>query len=252
MAIAPFLRQFESVRTLGIRATIGDYTEEERQAMLRAPCIFYPTVRFAGILEAAGCRCFPCSASYHLHRSRALQLRLAGYLDLPTMAHRICYGARNKEEAVRRFGFPLAVAGPRRRDPILWVKDRKEWEEARGRWDPMIVLSPWEEKGRVEVYAVGGKVLEWRDPSSASRVPEATIDSVLEKSEAVCRSCRLDETVISWLLTDSGWIFHEFRPPPMRWRVGRRVLHRFQVVAEVFHLGGTSGTHPGRHEPGGP
>src|SRR5208337_1638471 len=69
VAIAPFLRSCPRLITLGVRASMGDYTPRQREMLLSARQIFFPTLRFVKILEAAGIKTFPSAFAYSVQKS---------------------------------------------------------------------------------------------------------------------------------------------------------------------------------------
>ncbi len=83
VAIAPFLRSCQHLVTLGIRPSLGDYTSGQREMLLSASQIFFPTQRFVRILQAAGKKTFPSAFAYSVQRSRLIQEVLFQFLKCP-------------------------------------------------------------------------------------------------------------------------------------------------------------------------
>ena len=83
VAIAPFLRSCPHLITLGVRASMGEYTPCQRRMLLSASQILFPTPRFVGILQAAGKKTFPSALAYSVRKSRLIQEVLFQFLKCP-------------------------------------------------------------------------------------------------------------------------------------------------------------------------
>ncbi|SMC27623.1 hypothetical protein SAMN02746041_03019 [Desulfacinum hydrothermale DSM 13146] len=241
VALAPFLSHVRAVRTLGIRPRMADYTREERRALLGADRVLYPTPRFATVLEAAGCRCFPSAFTYSLWKDRTLQWRTAAYAQVPLPWHRICHGDRAKQDVLARWGLPLRAAGPRcPRDPVLTVDRLEQWEQACRTHNPLMVWRPVQAKAALEVFCVQDVAVAWRllDPEG-HLAGERTV-SVRQAVQATQRwfhEVRVSEALVRWVWTGDQWLFDALKRPPSRWRHGQGVCRRFQIIADLVERG---------------
>jgi hypothetical protein len=82
VALAPFLRECAGVITLGIRAAMSDYSQKERDLLLHAERIFFPTPRFSMLFKALEKSTFPSATTYGYQRSRVIQQLLTESLGL--------------------------------------------------------------------------------------------------------------------------------------------------------------------------
>ena len=66
VALGSRLKGVPEVLTLGVKPNFHDYTRRERQLILNAPIILYPTLNYAQFLTTLGKRIFP-SLDTHLY-----------------------------------------------------------------------------------------------------------------------------------------------------------------------------------------
>lgn len=245
VALAHFLRDDPRVVTLGVRPTLGDYTAEERRLLRQALRVLFPTVRFAEVLEAGGCRCFPSAMTYRYQRWRPLQWTLGAFLGLPMVRSRVCYGQKAKREIPQLFRLPLRVLGPRvAGDPVFLVDSWAVWDAVAAGFNPVVVSEWVNYRWRHEVWVAGGAVMAWRSvpwdgvadraegpwvPGYASR---GTAAEISERSLDVCRRANIDEGVLFWGAKDgSGAFFFEgIKRPPLRMEHATGTGGRFSLA----------------------
>lgn len=245
VALAPFLRDDPRVLTLGVRPTLGDYSAEERRQLRQAHCVLFPTLRFADILEAGGCRCFPSASTYRYQRWRPLQWTLAAYLNLPRLQTRVGYGKKGRRDIPSRFSLPFRVAGPRSdKDSVVLVESWRDWHAmAASLKDPWMVMDWAPYRWRDEVWVSCGMVVArrtglWNGVDEPQWLPWGAVfqtnpeEELLRLSLRVCRSAHIDEAVVCWgRLDGSPKVFFEGlqRPPPIMTH-GRKRLHRHRIA----------------------
>lgn len=244
VALACFLREDPRVVTLGVRPTLGDYTAEERRLLREAHRVLFPTMRFADVLEAGGCRCFPSAATYRYQRWRPLQWTLGAFLGLPMMRCRVCYGDKAKREIPRMFRLPFRVLGPRvGMDPVVCVDSWTAWEAVAGGSNPVIVSEWANYRWRREVWVASGLVIAWRSmpwDGVADRgesvwvpgFPEGPIAEVVERSLHVCRCANIDDAVLCWGVRQGAreHFFEGMRRPPPWLRNGTKSSRRHALI----------------------
>ncbi|ROR01569.1 hypothetical protein [Desulfosoma caldarium] len=248
VALAPFLRDDSRVLTLGVRPTLGDYSTEERRLLREARCVLFPTVRFADVLEAGGCRCFPSAATYRYQRWRPQQWILAAFLNLPRVQARVGYGKKVKRDVPLRFSLPFRVAGPHsHKDPVVLVKSWREWHAAAASLkDPWMVMDWAPYRWRDEVWVACSMVVArrtgiWNGVDEPLWLPWVAVfqtdpeEELLRFSLKVCQTAHIDEAVVCWgRLDGSPKVFFEGlqRPPPFMQHKGeRRDRHRIAFWA---------------------
>ena len=94
---------------MGVKSNFLDYTREEREAILTAPRIYYPSVFYADLLDAMGKDLFP---SYHTYKCVQDKIKQTALFDLCAIPHprtRVYYGKRQMERIVADFSFPLVA-----------------------------------------------------------------------------------------------------------------------------------------------
>lgn len=231
VALASFLKDDSRVLTLGVRPTLGDYSPEERRRLRQALCVLFPTVRFADVLEAGGCRCFPSAATYRYQRWRPLQWTLAAFLNLPRVQTRLCYGQKAKRDIRSRFSPPFRVMGPRSgKDAMVLVESWRDWPAAAASLrHPWLVMDWVPYRWQEDVWVACGMVVAqrtgmWNGANEPQWGPWVAVfrtdpkEALLRHSLWVCRSSHIDEAVLSWgRLDGSPNVFFEglHKPPPV-------------------------------------
>lgn len=138
VAIAPFLRSCPSLITLGVRASMGDYTPWQREILLAARLILFPTLRFVRILEAAGKKTFPSAFAYSVQKSRLIQEALYQVLKCPHPLTRIYYG-RQKSSIPDDFPFPVYAMGPDMIGKARLVSNSRDLQAVSEIYNPLII-----------------------------------------------------------------------------------------------------------------
>lgn len=109
IALEKRLRHCRNVRTLGVKSNFLDYTHEERQTIIAAPKIYYPSVFYADLLDAMGKALFPTYHTYKCVQDKIKQTALFDLFDIPHPRTRVYYGKRQMERIPSEFGFPLVA-----------------------------------------------------------------------------------------------------------------------------------------------
>ncbi len=109
IALEKRLRRCRNVRTLGVRSNFRDYTAEERQTILKAPKIYYPSVFYADLLDAMGKALFPSYHTYKCVQDKIKQTALFDLLGVPHPRTRVYYGKRQMARIPSDFSFPLVA-----------------------------------------------------------------------------------------------------------------------------------------------
>lgn len=252
VAIAPFLRSCPSVITLGIRETLGDYSEEERLLLGGAERVFFPTPRFIDVFRALGRPTFPSPFSYEYQRSRLAQQLLFKYLRWPHPASRVYFGGKRKERIARDFELPcLAMSPALLPGTIRVVRDSEGLRRLVSDRDPVIIRKwvKWEERIRflfVDYDCLGVQRCFCGDQHSEETAPESfepvgpdcgpfqkPRDAALE----LLRKVQLDDMLVEWGYGEGKWQIIEMRRPPVRWRTERGELNRHDYVCELIRSG---------------
>ena len=232
VSLAPFLKNCPDVVTLGIRPSMADYTPGERELLRQSHRIFFPTLRYASLLEAAGLPIFPSASTYRIRRSRLLQCLLASMLDVPQPRFRIAYGLRQKSGTLDEFAFPFGAMGPMNHSGTECViRDVCEYEKIAARFNPLIVreIVPWER--RAAFICINGQcagVLE--EQKVASSLPE----SLFSLNHRIVEEAHLDDILLEWGFGDGRWQLTGMKPPPLRWPSPSGGIHHYGYICDLI------------------
>jgi hypothetical protein len=247
VALAPFLSSCSAVTTLGIRACLGDYSEEDRQLLSRADCVFFPTIRFVDIFQAIGKTTFPSPASYRYPRTRVLQETLFQYMKLPHPRRRIYFGAGQKQHIVGESVFPLLVMGPgMHADSVHLVHDHDELEVCLPRHNPVLVQDyvEWKERVRLvfvrfELAGALRRVGSGSRPGSFEPLPfsHPMLESTIHVSLGFLKQIQLDDTMVEWGLGPDGWQLISIARPPARWPTTTGIVDHHILIRDLIQRG---------------
>jgi ribosomal protein S6--L-glutamate ligase len=113
VAIGARLQHCPRITTLGFRPNFSDYTPEERQRLLSARRVLYPTAFYAGLFHAMGKPTFPSFHTYTFAMDKIRQTAMFLMQGIPHPTTRIFYGPRQKQTILSEFSFPFIAKIPR-------------------------------------------------------------------------------------------------------------------------------------------
>ncbi|RLB80179.1 MAG: RimK family alpha-L-glutamate ligase [Deltaproteobacteria bacterium] len=112
IALGSRLIGIPEVRTLGVKPNFFDYTMEERELILRAKLILFPTLNYAQFLSTMGKKIFPSLESYLYADEKIKQTTLFYMLGIPHPRTRIYYHLHHRD-ILEDFSFPFIAKLPR-------------------------------------------------------------------------------------------------------------------------------------------
>lgn len=113
IALGSRLKGVPEVLTLGVRPNFFDYSLHERDLILKAEIILFPTLNYAQFLTTMGKRIFPSLETYLYADEKIKQTTLFYMLGIPHPRTRIYYRLHH-QDIPKQFSFPLIGKLPRR------------------------------------------------------------------------------------------------------------------------------------------
>ena len=113
VALEGRFRGCPQVQTLGVRPNFLDYTARDRELMLRAPKIYYPSSLYAEWLAALGKKTFPSLYNYLFAQDKIKQTGLFQVAGIRHPRTRVFYGKRQKQTITEHFDLPFIAKEPR-------------------------------------------------------------------------------------------------------------------------------------------
>ncbi len=252
VAIAPFLRSCQHLVTLGIRPSLGDYTSGQREMLLSASQIFFPTQRFVRILQAAGKKTFPSAFAYSVQRSRLIQEVLFQFLKCPHPFTRIYYG-RQKSSILEDFSFPFRAMSqktPGIKRPVSNADDLRVLCDI---YNPLIIQEVLDCEecfllvfvnytcvGIIKRVSSGAQGEFESHPISSNQKLEQAIGLEFFSREIVCclekllRSLQINDIAVEICTTRRGWYLVELARPPLSWQTPDGVHNRFKLISSLI------------------
>jgi hypothetical protein len=247
VALAPFLRKCPAVMSLGIRATISEYSATARAAILHAERIFFPTPRFVDIFGALDLPTFPNPTTYQYQRSRVLQQSLFKYHDLPGPRTRVYYGARQKARILKDFALPVLLLSPQAiPEKTVLVRNTADltyWSEL---YNPVLVQEAVPLEERYWLLCVHYQILaavrtRSVDPRQPAEEPVSlqgpALSRPLEHTRQLLHAGRLDDILVEWGYGKGRWWLLGLFRPPVRMPTMDGTLQRHQHICELIQAG---------------
>ncbi|MBW1979841.1 MAG: hypothetical protein JRJ12_01355 [Deltaproteobacteria bacterium] len=211
-----------AIVTLGTRALLSDYSEEELDLIHRADIIFYPALHFIDIFAAMRKEMFPTLSCYRLLGDRQKQTALLTLLDIPRPRTRVYYGHKQKSCISSDFSFPLVakspVVGSNRRNEVFLVQDHRDLAAYNSRYNPAYIQEFVEYQWKLAIKVFNYRVIcgyregvhfegrqavpVQRTSLSLAELPEFAI----ETAGAIARAARLSDVCVDFLCREKDFV----------------------------------------------
>jgi len=113
VAIGARLKKCPGVLTLGFKPNVTDYSTADRERLLAADKIYYPTAFYADLFNTMGKPTFPSFHTYKFAQDKIKQTAMFTLLDIPHPRTRVFYGPKQKTTITDHFDFPFVAKIPR-------------------------------------------------------------------------------------------------------------------------------------------
>jgi len=113
IALESRLSACRNVRTLGVRPRFSDYSDRQRQDILDAAIVYYPSAWYAELFDTMGKATFPSHHTYRFAQDKIRQTALFELLDIPHPRTRVFYGPIQHRTILEFFDFPFVMKQPR-------------------------------------------------------------------------------------------------------------------------------------------
>jgi ribosomal protein S6--L-glutamate ligase len=223
IALGSRLRGVPEVRTLGVRPNFYDYTEREREWILNAPVVLYPTRHYAKFLSTLGRTIFPSLETHLYADEKILQSTLFQMLGLDHPRTRFYY-RRHHGEILKEFRLPFVAKLPRssaRGRGVFLVEREEDLEDYLSRTRVAYIQEylPHDRDLRVVLIGYEPVIAYWRVrpeggfQANLSQGGRAEFEGV--PSEAVdlavrcARACRFDDVGLDFIRHHGRWYLIE-------------------------------------------
>ncbi|MCF8145937.1 MAG: RimK family alpha-L-glutamate ligase [Deltaproteobacteria bacterium] len=213
------LKGVPEVETLGVRPNFLDYTQEERDLILNADLVLFPTLNYAQFLSTSGRKIFPSLETYLYADEKIKQTTLFYMLGIPHPRTRI-YFRRHHHDILNDFTFPFVAKIPRcsARGRGVFMIDGKEALEAYLKSNKIAYIQeyiPHQRDLRVVLINYQPILAYWRIPCKgnfrSNLAQGGTIDFDHIPEEGVmtardaARKCRLNDVGIDLIHSRGLW-----------------------------------------------
>ena len=220
VALGSRLRGVTEVETLGVRPNFQDYTPRERERVLTADMVLFPTLNYAQFLTTSGRKIFPSLETYLYADEKIKQTTLFYMLGIPHPRTRVYY-RRHHHDILKDFAFPFVAKIPRcsARGRGVFKIDSKEALEAYLEGNQIAYVQEYmahEQDLRVVLINYQPILAYWRIPcpgnfrSNLAQGGTISFDHIprkgVETARNAARKCRLNDVGID--LIHFGGIWH--------------------------------------------
>ena len=223
IALGSRLRGVPEVRTLGVKPNFFDYTEAERDWILGAPVVLYPTRHYAKFLSTLGRSIFPSLETHLYADEKILQSTLFQMLGLDHPRTRFYY-SRHHGEILKEFRFPFVAKLPRsssRGRGVFLVEAEQDLEDYLDRTRVAYIQEylPHDRDLRIVLIRYEPVVAYWRvrPPdgfrANLSQGGRVVFDGVpreaLDLGVRCARACRFDDVGLDFIRHHGRWYLIE-------------------------------------------
>lgn len=167
VAIGARLKNCPEIDTLGFRPNFYDYDADQRQALLSARRVLYPTAYYAGLFHTMGKPTFPSFHTYTFAMDKIRQTAMFQMLDIPHPRTRVFYGQKQQNTILDRFSFPFIAKVPRgsaRGEGIFLIRNQADLTAYLAQKGPAYIQEYLPVDKDMRIIVIGQKVVlaYWR------------------------------------------------------------------------------------------
>jgi ribosomal protein S6--L-glutamate ligase len=219
VALGNRLRGIPEVLTLGVKSNFLDYTARERECILTADIVLFPTLNYAQFLTTSGIKIFPSLETYLYADEKIKQTTLFYMLGIPHPHTRVYY-RRHHQDILKDFAFPFVAKIPRcsARGRGVFKIESKEALEAYLEVNKIAYIQeyvPHERDMRVVLINYQPVLAYWRIPcpgnfrSNLAQGGTISFDHIpregVETARNAARKCRLNDVGIDVIHLRGHW-----------------------------------------------
>jgi ribosomal protein S6--L-glutamate ligase len=223
IAIGSRLKGLPEVITLGVKPNFQDYTQTEKELIINAPFILYPTLNYAQFLTTMGKKIFPSLETYLYADEKIKQTTLFYMVEISHPRTRFYY-ALHRKEILNDFSFPFIGKIPRcsaRGRGVFKIQNNEELEAYLNLTKIAYIQEylPHERDLRVVIIDDEPVLAYWRISLSGefrtnlsqggviefSQIPEEGVKMALEAA----RKCRFNDVGIDLIHSGNRWFVIE-------------------------------------------
>jgi ribosomal protein S6--L-glutamate ligase len=213
------LKGIPEVEVLGVKPNFLDYTSQERERILTADMVLFPTLNYAQFLTTSGRKIFPSLETYLYADEKIKQTTLFYMLGIPHPHTRVYY-RRHHQDILKDFSFPFVAKVPRcsARGRGVYRIDGKEALEAYLESNQVAYIQeyvPHEQDLRVVLINYQPILAYWRIPcpgnfrSNLAQGGTIKFEDIpyegVETAQQAARKCRLNDVGIDLIQLRGSW-----------------------------------------------
>ena len=223
IALGNRLKGVPEVRTLGVKPNFYDYSFQERELILKANIVLYPTLNYSQLLSTMGKKIFPSLETYLYSDEKIKQTTLFYMLGIPHPRTRIYYSLHHNE-ILKEFSYPYIAKLPRRSargKGIFKIENKKQLEKYLELTKVAYIQEYIPHKRDLRVILINYKPIlaYWREcPANSfmsnisqggainfNDIPESGIRSAVEYS----KRCRFNDVGLDMIRVNDIWYLIE-------------------------------------------
>ena len=161
VAIGARLKQHNDILTLGFKPNFQDYLKHEKELILNAKKIYYPTAFYADLFNAMGKKTFPSFHTYKFALDKIKQSAIFNMLKIPHPKTKTFYGKKQKFDILNFFDFPFIAKKPRgssKGNDIYLIQNQEDLLNYLNKKEPAYIQEYFPIKQDMRIVIIGKKI----------------------------------------------------------------------------------------------
>ncbi len=161
VAIGARLKQHNDILTLGFKPNFHDYLKNEKELILNAKKIYYPTAFYADLFNAMGKKTFPNFHTYKFALDKIKQTAIFNMLKIPHPKTKTFYGEKQKLDIPKFFDFPFIAKKPRgssKGKGVYLIQNREDLLNYLNKKGPAYIQEYFPIKQDMRIIIIGKKI----------------------------------------------------------------------------------------------
>ncbi len=162
VALGARLKKYPEILTIGFKPDFQNYSEYEKNLILDAEKIYYPTAFYADLFNAVGKKTFPSFHTYKFAQDKIKQTAVFNLCGIPHPKTKVFYGKKKQHHQILNFfDYPFIAKKPRgsaRGDDIHLIQNREDLSLYLNKHGPAYIQEYFPIDRDMRIIVIGKKI----------------------------------------------------------------------------------------------
>ncbi len=161
IAIGARLIKSPHINTLGLKPNFSDYSKNEKELIISAKKIYFPTAFFADLFNTMGKDTFPSFHTYKFAQDKIRQTAIFKMLNIPHPKTRIFYGKKQKNSILDSFKLPFIAKkarGSSKGNDVYLIKTKEDLSKYLSNEKPAYIQEYIQSDRDIRIVIIGKKI----------------------------------------------------------------------------------------------